>query len=92
MKYGYNIKQPTERQMYIEKHKRDLQRSFSNKTPQENYNDIMAEKKKEFDYFYNREKIEVELENELKKQASEKLPEILEKQLEELLNGFELFK
>ena len=93
MRYGYDMNNPIERQMYIDKHKRDLQRQFDNtKTPQEKYNEIIKEQQKEFEYFRNREKMEIELEKELEKQAAEKLPDILEKQLAELLKGFEMFK
>lgn len=93
MRYGYDMKNPIERQMYIDKHKRDLQRQFDDtKTPQEKYNEIIKEQQKEFEYFRNREKMEIELEKELEKQAAEKLPDILEKQIAELLKGFEMFK
>lgn len=89
MRYGYDMNNPIERQMYIDKHKRDLQRQFDDtKTPQEKYNEIIKEKQKEFEYFRNRE----EMEKELEKQAAEKLPDILEKQIAELLKGFEMFK
>lgn len=93
MRYGYDMNNPIERQMYIDKHKRDLQRQFDDtKTPQEKYNEIIKEQQKEFEYFRNREKMEIELEKELEKQAAEKLPDILEKQIAELLKGFEMFK
>ena len=93
MRYGYDMKNPIERQMYIDKHKRDLQRQFDDtKTPQEKYNEIIKEQQKEFEYFRIREKMEIELEKELEKQAAEKLPDILEKQIAELLKGFEMFK
>lgn len=93
MRYGYNMNNPIERQMYIDKHKRDLQRQFDDtKTSQEKYNEIIKEQQKEFEYFRNREKMEIELEKELEKQAAEKLPDILEKQIAELLKGFEMFK
>lgn len=93
MRYGYDMNNPIERQMYIDKHKRDLQRQFDDtKTPQEKYNEIIKEQQKEFEYFRNREKMEIELEKELEKQAAEKLPDILEKQITELLKGFEMFK
>lgn len=93
MRYGYDMKNPIERQIYIDKHKRDLQRQFDDtKTPQEKYNEIIKEQQKEFEYFRNREKMEIELEKELEKQAAEKLPDILEKQIAELLKGFEMFK
>lgn len=93
MRYGYDMNNPIERQMYIDKHKRDLQRQFDNsKTPQEKYIDFIKEQQKEFDYFYNREKMEKELEKDLEKQAEEKLPEILENTLADLLKGFEMFK
>ena len=93
MRYGYDMNNPIEREMYIEKHKRELQRAADNtKTPQEKYNEIIKEQQKEFEYFRNREKMEIELEKELEKQAAEKLPDILEKQITELLKGFEMFK
>ena len=93
MRYGYDMKNPIERKMYNDKHKRDLQSQFDDtKTPQEKYQEIIKEQKKEFEYFRNREKMEIELEKELEKQAAEKLPDILEKQIAELLKGFEIFK
>ena len=93
MRYGYDMNNPIERQMYIDEHKRDIQRQFDDtKTPQEKYNEIIKEQQKEFEYFRNREKMEIELEKELEKQAAEKLPDILEKQIAELLKGFEMFK
>lgn len=44
MRYGYDMNNPIEREMYIEKHKRELQRAADNtKTPQEKYNEFIKE-------------------------------------------------
>jgi hypothetical protein len=44
MRFGYDMKNPIEREMYIEKHKRELQRAFDkDKTPQEKYIEFIKE-------------------------------------------------
>ena len=56
MRYGYDMQNPIEREMYIEKHKRELQRAADQtKTPQEKYAEFIREQQAEFDYFYKRD-------------------------------------
>ena len=79
--------------MYFDKHKRELQRAADQtKTPQEKYIDFIKEQQAEFDYFYNRDKMEreaaAEAEKEIEKQIEERLPQVVEKVLDDLLKGF----
>ena len=79
MKFGYDLKNPKEKQMYIEKHKRNLKRSIE---PKVNINDIIIENKNDLKYFIERdnekEASEIFIENELIKLIDNSLDEIFD--------------
>ena len=93
MRYGYDMNNPIEREMYIEKHKRELQRAADNtKTPQEKYNEFIKEQQAEFEYFRKRDLREraeaAEAEKQIQEQIEEKLPQMIDKVLDNLLKDF----
>lgn len=93
MRYGYEMKNPIEREMYIEKYKRQLQRAADNtKTPQEKYNEFIKEQQAEFKYFRKRDSREIaeaaEAEKQIQEQIEQKLPQMIDKVLDNLLKDF----
>lgn len=93
MRYGYDMQNPIERQMYLDKKQRDFQRANDNtKTIQEKYIEIIKEQQAEFDYFYKRDLQEkaaaAEAEKQLQQEIEKQLPQMLEKALNDLLKDF----
>lgn len=93
MRYGYDLKNPMDREMYLEMRKREFER-VNNKdlTLSQAYAEYLKDNKKEMDYFRFRDKMEQEQEKEMEKQLEEQiekqLPEFIEKTLADLLKGF----
>lgn len=84
MKYGYNLTDEKEKEMYFTKKKNQYSRLFdTEKTDDEKAIESIQELKKEREYFLNREQSE----RELQKQIEKKLPQVIEKTLNQLLNG-----
>lgn len=85
MQFGYDFNDPIEREMYIEKKKKQFESVNDNtKTIQEKYIEYIKERQKETEYFFNREKIKEQLQEQIEKQ----LPDVLDKTLAEVLKGF----
>lgn len=63
MRYGYDLTNPTERQMYIEKKQREYKRfNDKSKTFEEKYIDLIKERQEELKFFRERDKAEREIE------------------------------
>lgn len=63
MRYGYDLTNPKEMEMYVQKKQREYQRAFNpNLTIQEKYIEFIKEQQAEFDYFQERDRQERELE------------------------------
>lgn len=93
MRYGYDFNNPVELKMFLDKKQRDFERSNDNtKTIQEKYVDFVKEQQKEFEYFYNRDKMEkaaaAAAEKQIEEQIEKELPQLLEKALNDLLKDF----
>lgn len=93
MRYGYDINNPIEREIYIQKHKRELQRAADNtKTPQQKYNEFIKEHQAEFEYFRKRDLREraeaAEAEKQIQERIEQKLPQTIQKVLDNLLKDF----
>ena len=93
MRYGYDMNNPIEREMYFEKHQREMQRAADNtKTIQEKYNEFIKEQQAEFEYFRKRDLREkaaaAEAEKQIQEQIEKQLPQILDNVLNDLLKDF----
>ncbi len=92
MRYGYDLKNPMDREMYLKMKQREFER-VNNKdlTLQQAYTEYLKDSFKERDYFILRDKMEQEQEKEMEKQLEEQiekqLPEFIEKTLADLLKG-----
>lgn len=91
MRYGYDLKNPKERDMYLRKKQQEYQRANdTTKTEQEKFNEIIKERQAELEYFREREKQQKNIENDIEKQIEKELPKIIETKLQELLKGFKV--
>lgn len=86
MRYGYDLRNPKEMEMYVQKKQREYQRAFNpNLTPQEKYIEYIKEQQKEFDYFQERDRQEKELE-QMKTDFIKEVEEETETAVYDLLN------
>ena len=91
MRYGYDLKNPKERDMYMRQKQQAYQRANdTTKTEQEKYNEIIKERQEEYKYFMEREKQQKNIENDIEKQIEKELPKIIEEKLQEILKGFKM--
>lgn len=91
MRYGYDLKNPKERDMYLRKKQQEYQRANdTTKTEQEKFNEIIKERQAELEFFREREKQQKNIENDIEKQIEKDLPKIIETKLQELLKGFKM--
>ena len=81
MRYDYDLNNPIEREMFIEKQKKQWNR-VNNKelSLQQGFIEVMKEQQKEMEYFQYRDRIE----KELLKQVEEKTTEVIENVLNNL--------
>ena len=81
MRYDYDLNNPIEREMFIEKQKNQWNR-VNNKelTLQQGFIEVMKEQQKEMEYFQYRDRIE----KELSQQIEEKTVEVIENVLNNL--------
>lgn len=86
MRYGYDLRNPKEMEMYVQKKQREYQRAFNtNLTPQEKYIEYIKEQQKEFEYFQERDRQEKELE-QMKTDFIKEVEEETETAVYDLLN------
>ena len=86
MRYGYDLHNPLEREMYFKKHERDLQRMLNKgEDINKNFRDIIKETQEEIEYFKQREKQEQEEERQIADKIEKELPSIIEKALDKEL-------
>lgn len=93
MRYGYDLKNPMDREMYLEMRKREFERVNNiDLTLSQAYAEYLKDNKKEMEYFKFRDKMEKEQEKEIEKQIEEQiekqLPDFIEKTIADLLKGF----
>lgn len=81
IRYDYDLNNPIEREMFIEKQKKQWNR-VNNKelSLQQGFIEVMKEQQKEMEYFQYRDRIE----KELLKQVEEKTTEVIENVLNNL--------
>ena len=93
MRYGYDLKNPRDREMYLKMRKREFER-VNNKdlTLQEAYTEYLKDSFMERDYFLQRDKEEkeaaAEMEKEIQEQIEKQLPQFLDDVLNDLLKDF----
>lgn len=92
MRYGYDLTNPTEKQMYLDKKEKQMKRAQdTTKTLKEKYVEFIKQEQQEYKYFYNRdlqEKEAAEAEKQIKEQIEKELPQLLEKTMSDLLKDF----
>lgn len=93
MRYGYDLRDTRDREMYLKMKKRELER-VNNKelNLQQAYTEYLKDSFMERDYFIQREKEEqaaaAEMEKEIQEQIEKQLPQVLESALDSLLKDF----
>ena len=85
MRYGYDLNNPKEREMYFEKRKREMKRQINNTDINKGLIEIIEENQKEIQYFRERENNEKELNKDVKEEIEDKLQEIIVKELKEII-------
>ena len=99
MRYGYDLNNPLEREMYFKRLVRNLQRANDkNITFEQGFNEVMKEHQEEMEYFlqrekqekYIREKLEKQIRKELEKEIEKEIENKVEKKLDEIVK--EMFK
>lgn len=89
MRCAYDLSNPKERKMYMEKRKRDFERAMdTEKTIWEKQVEIMQERQKEIEFFMQSDREKAEMEKQLHEEIEKQLPKVVEKTLGELLKGF----
>lgn len=94
MRYGYDLKNPMDREMYLKMRQREFER-VNNKdlTLQEAYTQYLKDNQIERDYFIQREKMEAaaaaEAEKIIEQEIEKKLQPLLESSLNEILKGLQ---
>ena len=68
MRYGYDLNNPKEREMYFEKRKREMKRQINNTDINKGFKEIIEENQKEIQYFRERENNEKELNKDVKEE------------------------
>ncbi len=93
MRYGYDLRDTRDREMYLKMKKREFER-VNNKdlNLQQAYTEYLKDSFMERDYFIQREKEEQEaaaaIEKEIQEQIEKQLPQVLESALDSLLKDF----
>ena len=85
MRYGYDLNNPKEREMYFEKRIREMKRQINNTDINKGFKEIIEENQKEIQYFRERENNEKELNEQVKEEIEDKLQEIIVKELTEII-------
>ena len=94
MRYGYDLKNPMDREMYLKMRQREFER-VNNKdlTLQEAYTQYLKDSQIERDYFIQRDKMEAaaaaEAEKIIEQEIEKKLQPLLESSLNEILKGLQ---
>lgn len=86
MRYGYDLHNPIEREMYFKKHERDLQRMLNKgEDINKNFRDIIKETQEEMEYFKQREKQEQEIEKRIQEETERRIEKQIEKELPSII-------
>lgn len=86
MRYGYDLNNPIERNMFFEKHQRSLQRMFnSDKKTSLNFAEVIKEIQEELNYFKQREKQEQEIEKRIQEETNKRVQQQIEKELPNII-------
>lgn len=83
MRYGYDLHNPLEREMFFKRHENNLKRMLDKENSiGQNFRDIIKETQEEFEYFRQREKQEQEEEKQITEKIEKELPNIIERELD----------
>lgn len=86
MRYGYDLNNPIERDMFFKKHQRNLQRMFnSDKKTSLNFAEVIKEIQEELNYFMQREKQEQEIEKRIQEETNKRVEQQIEKELPNII-------
>ena len=94
MRYGYDLRNPMDREMYLKMRQREFER-VNNKdlTLEQAYTQYLKDNQIERDYFIQREKMEAaaaaEAEKIIEQEIEKKLQPLLESSLNEILKGLQ---
>lgn len=83
MRYGYNLNNPKEREMYFQKRQRDLKRQINTVDINDGLWEIIREHQNEIQYFREREREDFQLTPEQENQIAEEI----ETAVNDLLNS-----
>lgn len=83
MRYGYNLNNPKEREMYFQKRQRDLKRQINTGDINDGLWEIIKEHQNEIQYFREREREDFQLTPEQENQIAEEI----ETAVNDLLNS-----
>lgn len=83
MRYGYNLNNPKEREMYFQKRQRDLKRQINTVDINDGLWEIIKEHQNEIQYFREREREDFQLTPEQENQIAEEI----ETAVNDLLNS-----
>ena len=86
MRYGYNLNNPKEREMYFQKRQRDLKRQINTVDINDGLWEIIKEHQNEIQYFREREREDFQLTPEQENQIAEEI----ETAVNDLLNSLKL--
>ena len=86
MRYGYDLKKPMDREMYLKMRQREFERA-NNKdlTLQQAYTEYLKDNQKEMEYFLWRDRQEQEMKKEQEKQKDDFIKEV-EEETEKAVN------
>ena len=99
MRYGYDINNPIEREMLLNRFEKNFKRANNKElTFEEGFMEVMKEHREEMEYFqqrekqekYIREKVEKQIRKELEKEIEKQKENKVEKKLDEIVK--EMFK
>ena len=86
MRYGYDLNNPIERDMYFKKKQRDLQRMFDkDKDINQSFAEVIRETQEELKYFQQREKQEQEIEKRIQEETEKRIQQQIEKELPKVI-------
>ena len=86
MRYGYNLNNPKEKEMYFQKRQRDLKRQINTVDINDGLWEIIKEHQNEIQYFREREREDFQLTPEQENQIAEEI----ETAVNDLLNSLKL--
>lgn len=84
MRYGYNLNNPKEREMYFQKRMRDIKRQINKTDINKGLAEAIRETQEEMKYFNQNENNEKAVNKAIKEEIENKLPDIIEKELKEI--------